>query len=228
MLILFFTLVPLSTRNGISTISSARINLFNTRIDMYNKELTDIDSPKGRLQQASAKLFKEKGFAKTTVRDIAAAVGIQSGSIFHHFNNKEQILKTVIVDAILRVLAPMKEILSASQDIEQQFKCLILCELNAIHDEQLDGFRLMVSEWRSLSDENRDEILTLREEYEQIWLEILTLAQQNGLVHIESFYLRGFIRGALIETSNWYKPNGNLSLEDLATKLLAAFLHKPG
>lgn len=194
---------------------------------MHNIELTDLNSPRGRLQQASAKLFKEKGFAKTTVRDIAAAVGIQSGSIFHHFSNKEQILKTVIIDAILRVLAPMKEILSATADTEEQFKRLILCELNAIHDEQLDGFRLMVSEWRSLSDENRAEILTLREEYEEIWLEVLTLAHQSGLVHIESFYLRGFVRGALIETSNWYSPNGNLSLEDLAAKLLAAFLNKP-
>jgi len=192
-----------------------------------NIELTDLNSPRGRLQQASAKLFKEKGFAKTTVRDIAASIGIQSGSIFHHFKNKEQILKTVIIDAILRVLAPMKEALSTTNNIEEQFNNLIQCELNAIHDEQLDGFRLMVSEWRSLNDENRNEILILRDEYEQIWLEILSLAFKKGLVNIEGFYLRGFIRGALIETSNWYKPEGNLSLNDLATKLSAAFLNKP-
>ncbi len=192
---------------------------------MHNIELTDLNSPRGRLQQASAKLFKEKGFAKTTVRDIAACVGIQSGSIFHHFKNKEQILKTVIVEAILRVMAPMKYVLSTTNSIEEQLNSLILCELNAIHDDQLDGFRLMLSEWRSLNDENRKEILILRDEYEQIWLEILSLAFQKGLVNIEGFYLRGFIRGALIETSNWYKSDGDLSLEDLAEKLSAAFLN---
>ncbi len=193
---------------------------------MHNTKLTDLNSARGRLQQASAKLFKEKGFAKTTVRDIAAAVGIQSGSIFHHFKNKEQILKAVIVDAILRVLTQMKEVLSTSENIEEQFKHLIHCELNAIHDDKLDGFRLMVSEWRSLNDDNRNEILTLRDEYEDIWLAVLTTAYQKNLVTIESFYLRGFVRGALIETTNWYKKNGNLSLDDLAIKLSSAFLNK--
>jgi len=194
---------------------------------MHTIKLIDLNSARGRLQQASAKLFKEKGFAKTTVRDIAAAVGIQSGSIFHHFKNKEQILKTVIVDAILRVLIQMKEVLSNSISNEEQFKHLIQCELKAIHDEELDGFRLMVSEWRSLNDDNRNEILTLREEYEQIWLTVLTSAYEKGLVTIESFYLRGFVRGALIETTNWYKPNGNLSLDELAEKLSSAFLNIP-
>lgn len=194
---------------------------------MHDIELTDLNSPRGRLQQASAKLFKEKGFAKTTVRDIAASVGIQSGSIFHHFKNKEQILKTVIIDAILRVLTPMKEILSSDCAIEVQFRRIIQCELNAIHDENLDGFRLMLSEWRSLNEENRAEILILRDEYEKIWLEILTSAYQQGIVNIESFYLRGFIRGSLIETSNWFKPNGDLSLDDLSAKLSAAFINKP-
>jgi AcrR family transcriptional regulator len=193
---------------------------------MSNIELTDLNSARGRLQQASAKLFKEKGFSKTTVRDIAASVGIQSGSIFHHFQNKEQILKTVIIDAIMRVLAPMREILSSSDNIEEKFKLLIQCELNAIHDETLDGFRLMVSEWRSLNSENRDEILILRDEYEKIWLEILSLAFRKGLVNIEGFYLRGFIRGALIETSNWYNPDGDLNLDDLAIKLSSAFINK--
>lgn len=191
---------------------------------MLNTELSDLDSPRGRLQQASAKLFKEKGFSKTTVRDIAATVGIQSGSIFHHFKNKEQILKTVIVDAILRVLIPMREILSSEDNIEDKFRSLILCELNAIHNEQLDGFRLMISEWRSLNEENRQEILVLRDEYEKIWLEVLLLAYQQKLVTIEGFYLRGFVRGALIETSNWYKADGNLTLDELADKLSSAFL----
>ena len=46
------------------------------------------DSPRGRLLSAAAHLFRDKGFDRTTVRDIAASVGIQSGSIFHHFKSK--------------------------------------------------------------------------------------------------------------------------------------------
>ena len=157
------------------------------------------------------------------MRDIAAVVGIQSGSIFHHFKNKEQILKTVIIDAILSVLAQMKEKLSGAENIKQQLSSLVECELTAIHDEQLDGFKLMISEWRSLSVEHQAEILALREVYEHLWLEVLTLAHEKGIVDDKSLYLRGFIRGALIETSHWYNPSGSLSIEELAEKLLSAF-----
>ena len=47
--------------------------------------LTDPESARGKLQQTAAHLFRNKGFERTTVRDLASAVGIQSGSIFHHF-----------------------------------------------------------------------------------------------------------------------------------------------
>ena len=187
-------------------------------------DLVDLNSARGRLQQAAAKLFKEKGYSQTTVRDIAAAVGIQSGSIFHHFKNKEQILKTVIIDAILRVLSSMEEALSSTNNVDEQLESLVFCELQAIHNELLDGFKLMMSEWRSLSEANQKEILTLREQYEEIWLGILASAYQAKRVKVESFYLRGFIRGALIETSNWYKVSGCLSLKQLSHMMMTAFI----
>lgn len=190
----------------------------------HSLELVDLNSPRGRLQQIAASLFKAKGFSRTTVRDIAAKVGIQSGSIFHHFKNKEQILQSVMNDSILRVMTLMQQKLAKTTNTSEQLYCLVLCELQAIHDEQLAGFQLLISEWRSLNDENQQKILKLRQQYEQLWLNVLDQAQHENLVNIDSFYLRGFIRGALIETSNWYKLNGDVTLEILAQKLITAFV----
>lgn len=187
-------------------------------------EPVDLNSARGRLQQAAARLFKAKGYSRTTVRDIAAGVGIQSGSIFHHFKNKEAILVSVMTDAILRVLSSMQSALSATMDVSERLEWLIRCELRAIHDEELAGFQLLVLEWRSLSEANQRKILALRDHYEAIWEQILTKAYRERLVNTESFYLRAFIRGALIETSNWYQPSGSVSLEELAHKLMIAFL----
>ncbi len=131
-----------------------------------NVDLIDLNSARGRLQQIAASLFKSKGFSRTTVRDIAAEVGIQSGSIFHHFKNKEQILQSVMTDAILRVMAAMQENLAKTTNTSEQLYCLVLCELQAIHDENLSGFQLLISEWRSLNDENQQKILKLRQQYE--------------------------------------------------------------
>ncbi|POC72277.1 TetR family transcriptional regulator, partial [Vibrio vulnificus] len=56
-------------------------------------QLTDPESARGKLLQTAAHLFRSKGYERTTVRDLASAVGIQSGSIFHHFKSKDEILR---------------------------------------------------------------------------------------------------------------------------------------
>ncbi|MCW8978209.1 MAG: TetR/AcrR family transcriptional regulator, partial [Marinobacter sp.] len=62
--------------------------------------VSDPEGARGRLLTEAARLFREKGYERTTVRDLAAAVGIQSGSLFHHFRTKEEILKAVMVETI--------------------------------------------------------------------------------------------------------------------------------
>lgn len=62
--------------------------------------VSDPSSARGRLLNEAARLFRDKGYERTTVRDLAAAVGIQSGSLFHHFRTKEEILKAVMVETI--------------------------------------------------------------------------------------------------------------------------------
>ena len=53
-------------------------------------------SPKGRLLLGAAYLFHKQGYAKTTVRELANFIGIQSGSLFHHFTSKDDILANVM------------------------------------------------------------------------------------------------------------------------------------
>ena len=203
----------------ITWIKMSKLKTQKKDIKSNNDDLIDLNSPRGRLQQIAASLFKAKGFSRTTVRDIAANVGIQSGSIFHHFKNKEEILLSVMNDTILRVMTSMQQRLAETTNTREQLYCLVLCELQAIHDEELSGFQLLISEWRSLNDENQEKILKLRDQYELLWLRVLDQAQQENLVNVEGFYLRGFIRGALIETSNWYKLDGDVPLETLAKKI---------
>ncbi|WP_292661904.1 helix-turn-helix domain-containing protein, partial [Nitratifractor sp.] len=53
-------------------------------------------STRERILAASLKLFSQKGYKATTMRDIAAEVGIRQGGIYNHFKNKESILETLI------------------------------------------------------------------------------------------------------------------------------------
>ena len=76
-------------------------------------QITDPASPRGKLLDRAAHLFLEKGYERTTVRDIATEVGIQSGSIFHHFKSKEYLLKAVMTEAILYNTKKMQSAVAA-------------------------------------------------------------------------------------------------------------------
>ena len=64
-------------------------------------QVTDPSSARGRLLSAAAHLFRLRGYDRTTVRDLGAALGIQSGSLFHHYKSKEEILKAVMRETII-------------------------------------------------------------------------------------------------------------------------------
>ncbi|MGK0438602.1 MAG: AcrR family transcriptional regulator [Paracoccaceae bacterium] len=181
--------------------------------------LTEPNSAKGRLLAASAALFKQKGFSRTTVRDIAAEVGILSGSIFHHFTNKESILRTIMVEAIYLVFARMKLATADLDSCVDKMHALLRCELEAIHGLNGIGFTLLSAEWRFLSDDSQAEILKLRSEYEEFHRNIYAEAKALGHINVEPFFMRHFVRGALVETVNWYHLDGDLPLEGLVEQI---------
>ncbi len=188
--------------------------------------ITDPDSAKGKLLQCAARLFSDKGFDRTTVRDIAREVGILSGSIFHHFPNKEAILCGVMREAVLVSTAKMRAALAQAETPQQQLLALITCELEAIHGLSAEGFALLVSEWRRLSPENQADVLALRDIYEQLWLDVLAAVREAGLIDMDCFLVRRFLVGALSNTYNWFHLDGDMTLQQLAQQALRLLIHR--
>ncbi len=179
------------------------------------------DSAKGRLLQAAATLFKEKGYERTTVRDLGKAVGIQSGSLFHHYPNKEAILRAVMEETILLNTELMKAALAESQQPKDKVLALIQCELQSVLGETGAAMTVLVYEWRSLKEENQQHILKLRGIYEDLWINALTEAKASGSVVIDPFVLRRLLTGALSWTVNWYRQEGDLTIDQLAQMALS-------
>ena len=131
-------------------------------------QVTDPDSARGKLLQMAAHLFRSKGYERTTVRDLAAAIGIQSGSIFHHFKSKEEILRSVMEETIVYNTALMRAALAEAQGTRERLLALIRCELQSIMGGTGEAMAVLVYEWRSLSEEGQAQVLALRDTYEQI------------------------------------------------------------
>ncbi|MBB3168133.1 TetR/AcrR family transcriptional regulator [Simiduia aestuariiviva] len=190
-----------------------------------DRVLENQQSAKGRVLRVAASLFRERGFARTTVRDIAAEVGILSGSLFHHFPNKESILAQLMEELILLVEDAMERQLAGKREPRDRLRVLVACELQAIHGEIGTGFSILVTEWRSLSPASQAHILALRDRYEQRWLDCLKNLKAAGGLSAEPSLARHFIRGAAMETWHWYKPDGPFTLASLADQLVDLVVH---
>ena len=190
-------------------------------------QITDPDSARGKLLQTAAHLFRSKGYERTTVRDLASAVGIQSGSIFHHFKSKDEILRAVMEETIVYNTALMRAALLESDDARERVLSLIRCELQSIMGGTGEAMGVLVYEWRSLSEESRAYILSLRDTYEQIWLDVLSDARDAGYFKADPFVLRRFLTGALSWTTTWFRPDGPMTLDSLAEEALALVIRTP-
>ena len=188
--------------------------------------MIDPSSAKGKLINAATRLFKRKGFMRTTVRDIAADLGIQSGSLFHHFANKDEILKAVMSESIILNLNKMEIALAKIETCEQALQVLIRCELEAVNGLTSDAMSVLVNEWRYLSQEGQTEVLKLREGYESIWLKFLRQAKSEGILVGEAQLIRRLLLGSIGWTHNWYQSDGEILIEDLTDQILATIIRK--
>ncbi|MBF0353375.1 MAG: TetR family transcriptional regulator [SAR324 cluster bacterium] len=172
------------------------------------------------LVQAAAKLFYKNGYERSTVRELAQDVGIQSGSLFHHFETKEDILFAVMEEVILRITGRLWMASQKPEDPKEKIRLLIKTELQAILGDAHDAMYVMVYEWGSLSPQKSKEILKLRNVYESIWRDALNAGKDAGLIQHDTFVLRRFLTGAMSWTIFWYEPGGKMDLDTLVEQAL--------
>jgi len=184
--------------------------------------VSDPDSARGRLLREAARLFREKGYERTTVRDLAAAVGIQSGSLFHHFRTKEEILKAVMVETIRLNTAVMRAAIDAADSNREKLRALVSAELESINGQTGEAMAVLVFEWRSLSEASQAEVLELRDIYEALWLDVLSGLKDEGALNADPFVVRRMLTGALSWTVTWYRPDrGGLTQDGLTDQVVA-------
>jgi AcrR family transcriptional regulator len=182
--------------------------------------VSDPGSARGRLLREALSLFARRGYERTTVRDLARAVGIQSGSLFHHFATKEELFCTALGEAIVLNTELMRAAVAGARTPQARLRALVRAELDFIHGESGGALALLFHEWRSLGEANRGRLLALREQYEGLWLQVLGEARAAKLLRIDARLARRLLAGALGWTFNWYDAQSELDLDDIADAAL--------
>ena len=168
------------------------------------------------LLRVSAKLFREKGFDGTTIRDISSAAGMHSGSPFYHFKTKQDILVAVMEQGLAEGLRKTEEVIALALPPEQKLKELIRAQLGTILEEGNDFIPVLLYDWRSLTPANRRRIVALKDRYDALWQRLIDELQRAGHMPGDAQLMRLLILGAVNWTGTWYRTGGRLSLDDVA------------
>lgn len=178
--------------------------------------------------EVAARLFAEQGFEATTVRQIAEAADLTSGSLFHHYASKREMLVKVVEEGTLRTRAKVDEQLADLTDPEERLRALVATHLASLHEDTWRPFMIVsATEWLTLTSEERAPIVTTRDGYEETWRQVLGDAAAAGLVRDDPL-LRLFLLGALNWTLFWYDPTAGLRVPDLAERFCTQIVTPAG
>ena len=185
------------------------------------------------LIHAAAKLFRAQGFAATSTRDIAAAVGMHSGSPFYHFKSKSALLSEVMEQGMRSAIARQAITLQAVQAVdparrtpqpEAALRALIRTHFDILLGPQSHFIPVMLYEWRSLTPKQRAGIAKLQHDYEAAWLPMLQALRQAGRLHADVHLARLLLLGALNWSVQWYNAQRGASLDELSDAVMTLFV----
>ncbi|SFL82141.1 TetR/AcrR family transcriptional regulator [Rugamonas rubra] len=182
---------------------------------------------RAELIEKSARLFREKGYDNTTVRDIAAASGIQAGSWFYHFKTKQDILVAIMEQGMARSLAQIEAIGEQNLAPRAALERLVEVHLHTLLAPDHDFIAVLLYEWRSLDQPSRERIVALKDRYEAVWDEVIGALHRSGDWAMPSRFDRLLIFGALNWTVQWFKPGSGADVKELAQQALLFILRTP-
>jgi TetR/AcrR family transcriptional regulator, cholesterol catabolism regulator len=194
-------------------------------------KLAAADNRRGALVCAAARLFRAKGFDGTTIRDIAGAVGMQSGSPFYHFANKHELLLAVMEEGLRLGLERTREVVDTPGLAPvERFRRLVRAHFGILHEAGSDFIAVMLHDWRSLPPPYRRRIVELKDRYDAIWQETVDELHREGRLHADAKLARLMILGAINFSATWYRARPRaknaFDLDDLAEQTAALFLHE--
>ena len=177
---------------------------------------TLVDSRQEILRTA-ARLFQQRGYDATSMNDVAAALKLSKGGLYHHFQSKDEILFEIMNHAMEltqeRVLGPVREL----SDPEERLRALIRLHIEVVLSPRDREITVMLHENHPLPPTLRKRINTRKKEYvhfvENLIEDVQRVRRAKGAVSARAaaFALLGMINWIY----QWYKPEGNLQANNL-------------
>lgn len=169
------------------------------------------------IRAAGLKLLHRHGYEGMSLRQLAAEIGLQQGSLYNHIRTKQDLLVDLLRGHMLDLLQALDLELAEITEPVVRLRAFIAFHLHYHMTRQAEVF-VINFELRSLEAENYAEIIALRQRYEKVLAEILAAGMRNKTlrradIQIVTYALLAMLTGIC----TWYRPDGRLSEAEIVS-----------
>lgn len=188
-------------------------------------ELTVKKSRKEQIEEKATALFQERGYAATSMRDLAQVLGIEAASLYSHIRSKEEILQKICFRMAEEFFNAWNEVELENRSQADKMEKAMIAHVQVITKDTASS-AVFFNEWRHLSEPSLSDFLNMRADYEGRFINIIKDGIASGeFAEVDEKFTMLTILSSLNWTHNWFKPSGNLSPEEAGKRLAALLLN---
>ena len=201
--------------------------------DAGKDKQTKADKTRARLIQVAKRLVQEDGSDRVTLRRIAAGAKMKAGSIYYHFDSRDEIIRAVLESGVGGARTAVMQAIAAAGRASSPLDRLRAALRAHLAYTLQEHFSSRLKAIRRLPKRLRDHHMKQEREYAAIFADLFAEAHKKGLLRsgFNLSVVRMLTMGALTWVAEWYNPDGPLSPDDVADelmRLLAGGIVKPG
>jgi AcrR family transcriptional regulator len=195
-------------RRGSAAVPAAAVEVLHRPSKRRDQEVLDV----------AAQLFYERGFTHASVQDVADALNISKGSLYHYIDEKEDLLFR-IVEQLHDETQAMIEKVAAAEGLTPLERLRLYVRLRVQFDlENISRVAVYHNDFDRLNPARRALTVGRRRLHERYVVDLIEAARRDGQTtpDLDPRLLTNFIQGAVIGIYRWYRPQGRFSRDEVA------------
>jgi TetR/AcrR family transcriptional regulator, cholesterol catabolism regulator len=183
-----------------------------------------VQTRRRQIEDVASALFSSRGYAATSMRDIAKALDLQGGSLYAHIPSKEAVLAAIVEEAADAFHAAVRPVAERAAPAAERLREMVAAHIRVVTGGR-ERAKVFLFEWTFLGEERRRAVTRSRAAYQGYFERVVAEGVAAGeFGPVDPRLAAVFVLSAMNAMAYWYRPDGPLGPDELAGHYAGLFL----